>query len=74
MSLPKDWKQIPITEILSPEEIKATEKIFRTKPDKDQIKALKDYLIPLKEKLEAKGLLPEFLAYALYAKAHKIIP
>lgn len=40
----------------------------------DRVRKLKEYLIPMREQLESKGVVPEYLAYmleALYLKRNK---
>lgn len=62
-----------LDKILTKVEIKEVEKMLRL-PDNEIVPALKLYLNKRKKQLTAKGVLPDYLAYALYAKSKNLIP
>lgn len=61
-----------LSELLSEQEIKDVAKILAL-PEDEIIEELKTYLNERVEKLEAQGVLPDYLAYVLYAKSQNII-
>lgn len=67
--LPKDWKSVQLSELLDDEQLKILHWLVndirdRKRPAKD----LKDWLITLREQLESKGVLPEYLYHLLCYK------
>ena len=60
------WSRVPLVELVSDEEAKAICDIINGEQDSiNRVRKLSTYLQTLREKLEAKGVLPEFLAYAV---------
>lgn len=64
----QNTKNMLLTEILTPEQCGEVVRICETQDDDDIVKHLKAYLNQFREQLEAKGVLPDYLAYYLYAK------
>jgi hypothetical protein len=63
--LPKGWKQMKLGEILTPEQIAHTVQVMKSGASEiEKTRQLKEYYGQFKAQLEAKGILPEFLAYA----------
>jgi hypothetical protein len=68
-----EYTNVPLSNFLSADEIKETQRILRTNPDELQVPKLKEYLGERREALVQKGILPSYLAYVLYAKFHGIV-
>lgn len=63
-----------IGELLTPEQIQKVVDILNSSQDTTVLaRQLKDYLRPLTKELEAKGVLPDYLAYVLVASRAQIL-
>lgn len=59
-------KTIAIGELLTPAQCEDVRQILLTETDPIAVtRKLRDYFVPLRDQLEAKGMLPEYLAYVL---------
>jgi hypothetical protein len=68
------WKQTSLQDLLTKDQIQAVVDILN-RPNLDDIaqtKLLKDYLRQYAQQLEAKGVLPDYLAYVLIHQADQI--
>jgi hypothetical protein len=68
------WKSVPLSNILQPDQMTVAEAIFKRAIEQHQseqqlIGHLKDYLKTIEPQLREKGLLPDYLAYVLLARA-----
>ena len=64
--MPKGWSQKSLSELLDNAQINRVTAILNGSGDDiAKTRALKDYLNQFREQLEAKGVLPDFLAYAI---------
>ena len=71
---PPGWKQASLTDILSAEQMQQLRSLLEANPDpEDALKAMKQYFGTISAELEAKGVVPAYLAYVLYAKMIKAI-
>lgn len=68
-----ETKTVALGDILSKQQLKDIAKLLNETPEHNQVEFLKNYLNTFPEELEAKGVLPDFLAYMLYAKHNHII-
>lgn len=66
-------KTITMSEILTDEQCAEIVTILKTAEDGKVVRAIVDYLKPFRKQLEDKGVLPEYLAWFLYAKNKGII-
>lgn len=64
----KNTKTMQLGEILTPEQCDEVARICETETDDHIVPKLKQYLAQFTEQLEAKGVLPDYLAYLLYYK------
>lgn len=69
---------MPLTDILTKDQMARVEEIFtaalKNRASEQQLtQALKDYLGTLDRQLQDKGVLPDYLAYVLIARAKGII-
>ena len=63
-----------LSDLLTQEQMEEVCDIFNTSDDDmDAVRKLKIYLNNLKEQLEAKGIVPDYLAYVLLASFRKLI-
>lgn len=65
--LPGGWSKTKLCDLLTKKQVKQVTKIIDNNLG-DMIKlarALQEFLIPLRDQLEAKGVMPEFLAYSI---------
>lgn len=74
MNIPEGWTQKTLGEFLTVQQSTDVEKILKETPEEDSIKKLKEYLRPLETELKGKGILPDYLAYVLYANYNNITP
>jgi len=66
-------KTITLADILDNDQCAAVERIIIETPEGQLVRALTAYLKKFREQLEEKGVLPEYLAWVLYAKVQGII-
>lgn len=71
--LPEGWKQVTLGEILTEDQAEEAFKILKETPKDKCVNALKVYFRTIEKELEGKGMLPDYLAYVLYAKQYNII-
>lgn len=67
-ALPEGWKTINITSIITNDQIYELVRLLRATPDSKRVAAIKDFFRPLKARLDEVGILPDYLAWALYSK------
>ena len=73
--LPPVWQSLPLHKLLTRAQIEAVVLILNENPDSiERVKKLKAYLRPLSEQLETKGVVADYLAYAIENLAHKTMP
>lgn len=66
---PPGHKQMRLTDIMTPEQLRQLEALLQANPDpEDALKAMKQYFGTISAELEAKGVVANYLAYLLYAK------
>lgn len=74
MSYPEHWKQIQLGDVLNEGQLQELERILGKHDDPlDAVGELKVYLRQFEGQLQEAGLLPDYAAYAIAAKAAKII-
>ena len=62
-----------LNEILTDEQLGEVEKIIHLSTgDDDILKGLKEYFLSINEQLEAKGILGDYLAWAVYANCKSL--
>lgn len=67
-------KTITLGELLTEEQAKRVYNILTTSPtEREVIQNLKDYFRTISAQLEAKGILPDYLAYATVAAAEQMV-
>ncbi len=66
-------KTITLGELLNGAQCSQVERIIEQTEEGQLVRKLTDYLKQFRDELEAKGVLPEYLAWVLYAKAQGII-
>ena len=67
-------KTAKLSDLLTAEQMEEVCDIFNSSDDDmDAVRKLKIYLNNLKEQLEAKGIVPDYLAYVLLASFRKLI-
>lgn len=57
--------QVPLDELLTDEQIEMVMVIIQRTPGRDRIAKLKEYLNQFKDELEKKGVVADYLAYAI---------
>jgi hypothetical protein len=63
---PQGWRSVALSKLLTSEQVKCVLTIVNeNKNSLERTQRLKAYLKPLAKELEAKGVLPDFLAYAI---------
>lgn len=72
------WRSMPLTDILTKDQMARVEEIFtsalKNRASEQQLtQALRDYLGTLDRQLRDKGVLPDYLALVLIAKAKGVI-
>ena len=64
--MPEGWKNVQLGDILTPEQIDAVVQLACSTPDDFKFtQRAKDYLNKIATELEAKGVVPDYLAYVL---------
>lgn len=71
---PEGWKQTTLADILTPEQAARLNQILKGNQDPDEaLRAMKQYFATIRAELESKGVVPEYLAYLIYAHLIKAI-
>lgn len=69
MDSKSEWKSVQLGELLTDDQIQMVKEIMDQTPDElERTHAIRKYLNQFKEQLEARGVIPDYLAYVIVYK------
>src|ERR1044072_8946019 len=69
---PEGWKEVPLSDLLTPKQIKRVMEIIKDKNQEKKLNNLKEYFYSIRKELDKKGIDDRYLAYAIYYKLCKV--